>query len=58
MSKSKYTRTTVYVEAAKLKRAAETWAKEVRAKTGLPVAQPVSAYIRHLVTEDAKRRNR
>ena len=55
---SKYTRTTVYVEAAKLKKQAEAWAKGVRAKTGLPVAQPISAYVRHLVNQDGKRRKR
>ncbi|MHC4547168.1 MAG: hypothetical protein ACYTEZ_00190 [Planctomycetota bacterium] len=53
---TRYDPITVYVEGAKLKRQAQAWARKVRADTGLPLSQPVSAYIRWLIDQDARRR--
>ncbi len=54
MAKNRYTRTTIYVDAAKLKRQAAAWARTVREKTGAEVSQPVSAFVRFLVEQLAK----
>ena len=52
----KYDAENIYVKGSQLKRQAEAWAAKIRKDTGLPLAQPVSAYVRWLIDKDAKRR--
>lgn len=52
----KWQRLTVYVDVRDLKARAAAWAKAAEEATGARVPQPVSAYVRWLISKDAKRR--
>ena len=52
---SRYQPVTVYVARAKLERQARRWARKVEQATGTRMTQPLSAYVRYLIGQDASK---